>query len=62
MAEISNIFAKISFDTNFDLCDLSLILENAVYEPRRFDGLILRMFNPKASFVIFRTGKVLQQV
>jgi len=59
MAEISNIFAKITFDTNFDLCDHSLILENAVYEPCRFNGLIFRIFNPKDSFVIFRTGKVI---
>jgi len=59
MAEISNIFAKITFDTCFDLHNISLILENAVYQPRRFNGLIFRMLNPKTSFVIFRTGKVI---
>jgi transcription initiation factor TFIID TATA-box-binding protein len=59
MAQIVNIFAKITFKTTFDLVKLSDLLENSIYNPRQFSGLVLRFTNPKASFLIFRTGKVI---
>jgi len=58
MATIANIFAKIVFKTTFDLNKLVLVLENAVYNPAKFAGLVLKFTEPKSSFLIFRTGTI----
>jgi transcription initiation factor TFIID TATA-box-binding protein len=34
------------------------LLENSMYEPEQFPGLIYRMDNPKVVLLIFSSGKV----
>jgi len=59
MAQIVNIFAKVTFKIQFDLNTLVLHLDEAVYNERRFNGLVYKLKNPKASFVIFKSGNVI---
>ena len=42
----------------FDLNLIALALEGAEYEPEQFPGLIYRIREPKAAFLIFKSGKV----
>lgn len=43
---------------NFDLSTMSMTLENAEYEPEQFPGMVFRIKEPKAAFLIFQSGKV----
>jgi len=48
---------QIKFDA--DLFELSQILPNSVYEPEQFPALFYRTFNPRITFAIFSTGKIM---
>ena len=43
---------------DFDLHSIALALDGAEYEPEQFPGLIYRIKEPKAAFLIFKSGKV----
>ncbi|MHA1486917.1 MAG: TATA-box-binding protein [Promethearchaeota archaeon] len=55
---IQNIVASGDLHTFIDLNLAAIIMENAMYEPEVFPGLIYRMKEPKTVFLIFSTGKV----
>jgi transcription initiation factor TFIID TATA-box-binding protein len=55
---IQNIVASGDLHTFIDLNTAAIIMENAMYEPEVFPGLIYRMQDPKTVFLIFSTGKV----
>jgi transcription initiation factor TFIID TATA-box-binding protein len=55
---IQNIVASGNLHTFIDLNMAAIIMENAMYEPEVFPGLIYRMKDPKTVFLIFSTGKV----
>jgi len=55
---IQNIVATGDLHINIDLDKATIITENAMYEPEVFPGLIYRMPDPKAVFLIFSTGKI----
>lgn len=57
---INNIVATVRVDITerFDLVKLSRNLYNSEYFPERFPGLILRQKEPRATFLIFSTGKM----
>ena len=55
--KIVNLVASGSLNVQIDLNTGALVLENAMYEPEVFPGLIYRMQEPKAVFLIFFTGK-----
>ncbi len=55
---IQNIVASGDLHTFIDLNKAAIIMENAMYEPEVFPGLIYRMQEPKTVFLIFSTGKV----
>lgn len=59
MASLKNIFAKITFSISFDLDELNRILPNAEYNPKKFNGLVLKYIHPRTTFVFFRTGKII---
>jgi len=42
----------------FDLDTIALALEGGEYEPEQFPGLIYRIKEPKAAFLIFKSGKI----
>jgi len=55
---IQNIVASGDLHTFIDLNMAAIIMENVMYEPEVFPGLIYRMQDPKTVFLIFSTGKV----
>nr|MDO8112593.1 TATA-box-binding protein [Candidatus Sigynarchaeota archaeon] len=55
---IQNIVASGDLHTHVDLNEASVIMENAMYEPEVFPGLIYRMAEPKTVFLIFSTGRI----
>ena len=55
---VCNIVASGNLHINIDLNMASIIMDNAMYEPEVFPGLIYRMPEPKCVFLIFSTGKV----
>ena len=56
--EIQNVVASINLDTNLPLIELLDHLPKSEYEPEQFPALIWRLENRKASFLIFKTGKI----
>jgi transcription initiation factor TFIID TATA-box-binding protein len=56
--EIVNIVGTAKIGEVFDLHNLAMSLEGAEYEPEQFPGLIYRIKEPKAAFLIFKSGKV----
>ena len=55
---IVNIVGTSKIGEDFDLHSLALDLEGAEYEPEQFPGLVYRIKEPKAAFLIFKSGKV----
>ena len=58
MIDIVNVVATIDFGERIDLKKADHILENAMYEPEQFPGLIYRIQEPRVVFLIFASGKV----
>ncbi len=55
---IQNIVASGDLHTSIDLNEAAIVMENAMYEPEVFPGLIYRMQDPKTVFLIFSTGRI----
>ena len=53
-----NIVGTSKIGGDFDLNNLAMSLEGAEYEPEQFPGLIYRIKEPKAAFLIFKSGKI----
>lgn len=56
--KIVNMVGTSKIGEDFDLHTLAMSLEGAEYEPEQFPGLIYRVKEPKAAFLIFKSGKV----
>lgn len=56
--EIQNIVASANLKATVDLEKAAYRLENSMYEPEQFPGLIYRMDEPKVVLLIFSSGKV----
>jgi len=56
--EIQNIVASGDLHKNIDLNYAAVVMETAMYEPEVFPGLIYRMHEPRAVFLIFSTGRI----
>ena len=56
--QIVNIVGTSKIGEDFDLHSLAMSLEGAEYEPEQFPGLIYHIQEPKAAFLIFKSGKV----
>ena len=55
---IQNIVASGNLHMFIDLNMAAVVMEDAMYEPEVFPGVIYRMQDPKTVFLIFSTGKV----
>ena len=55
---IQNIVASGDLSTTVNLEKTAMILENSLYEPEQFPGLIHRMRDPKTVILIFGSGKI----
>jgi transcription initiation factor TFIID TATA-box-binding protein len=56
--EIQNIVAKADLGVKINLNKLASSLEIIEYDPESFPGLTLKLKDPKATFLIFGTGKI----
>ncbi len=55
---VENIVASGSIDLNLNLNVLALQLENTEYEPEQFPGLVYKLEQPPATFLLFSNGKL----
>jgi len=55
---VQNIVASGSINMMLNLNYLSLELENTEYEPEQFPGLVYKLENPTATFLLFSNGKL----
>ena len=55
---VQNIVASGSINLNLNLNLLTLTLENTEYEPEQFPGLVYKLTNPTATFLLFSNGKL----
>jgi len=58
VAEIKNMTATVNLDATIDLKTVALHARNAEYNPKRFSAVIMRIREPKATALIFSTGKM----
>lgn len=56
--QIQNIVASANLFVNVDLERAAEVLENNMYEPEQFPGLIYRMRKPRVVLLIFSSGKM----
>lgn len=55
---VQNIVASANLQRKVDLEEASDLLDNVMYEPEQFPGMIYRMRSPKAVLLIFTSGKI----
>jgi len=55
---VQNIVASGAIDLSLNLNTLSLELENTEYEPEQFPGLVYKLDEPNATFLLFSNGKL----
>ncbi len=55
---IQNIVASANLRAQVNLEKAALLLENVMYEPEQFPGLIYRMDDPKVVLLLFSSGKM----
>jgi transcription initiation factor TFIID TATA-box-binding protein len=55
---VQNIVASGSIDMQLNLNFLALQLENVEYEPEQFPGLVYKLIEPNATFLLFSNGKL----
>jgi transcription initiation factor TFIID TATA-box-binding protein len=55
---VQNVVASGDLHVPIDLNEATMVLDNAMYEPEVFPGLVFRMTEPKTVFLIFSTGKI----
>jgi len=56
--KIENVVSTVKLSQSFNLEDLKTKLENAEYNKSKFPGLVHRIKDPKAVFLLFNSGKV----
>ncbi|MHA1239965.1 MAG: TATA-box-binding protein, partial [Promethearchaeota archaeon] len=58
--KIENVVATVVMEITekIDLVKIARKFEDVEYNPERFPGLVMRITDPKATFLIFSTGKM----
>ncbi|RLE55264.1 MAG: TATA-box-binding protein [Thermoprotei archaeon] len=56
--KIQNVVASANLHAEVDIEKAALLLENCMYEPEQFPGLIYRMDEPRVVLLIFSSGKM----
>ena len=55
---VQNIVASGSIDLKLNLNFLAIEMENTEYEPEQFPGLVYKLIEPNATFLLFSNGKL----
>jgi len=56
--EVQNLVASSAIGANLNLNSLAMKLSNTEYEPEQFPGLVYKLMDAKATFLLFGNGKV----
>jgi transcription initiation factor TFIID TATA-box-binding protein len=56
--KIQNVVASGTISMDLNLNNLAMQLENTEYEPEQFPGLVYKLMEAKATFLLFSNGKV----
>lgn len=56
--KVQNVVASGNVDMDLNLNNLAMQLENTEYEPEQFPGLVYKLMEAKATFLLFSNGKV----
>ena len=56
--EVQNLVASSAIGGNLNLNTLAMKLSNTEYEPEQFPGLVYKLMDAKATFLLFGNGKV----
>jgi len=56
---LENIVASAKLNQELNLDMIAFTLENTEYEPEQFPGLVYRMDDPKVTFLLFGSGKII---
>ena len=59
LIRLENIVASAKLDRELNLDHIAFTLENTEYEPEQFPGLVYRMDDPKVTFLLFGSGKII---
>src|SRR3990172_6987358 len=57
--QLENIVASAKLGRELNLDVIAFALENTEYEPEQFPGLVYRMDDPKVTFLLFGSGKII---
>ncbi|MFQ6020848.1 MAG: TATA-box-binding protein [Candidatus Aenigmatarchaeota archaeon] len=57
--QLENIVASAKLDRELNLDIIAFNMENTEYEPEQFPGLVYRMDDPKVTFLLFGSGKII---
>ena len=57
--KLENIVASAKLPQELNLDMIAFSLENTEYEPEQFPGLVYRMDDPKVTFLLFGSGKII---
>ena len=56
---LENIVASAKLDRELNLNNIAFTLENTEYEPEQFPGLVYRIDDPRVTFLLFGSGKII---
>ena len=57
--QLENIVASARLNRELNLNNIAFSVENTEYEPEQFPGLVYRMDDPRVTFLLFGSGKVI---
>ena len=57
--KLENLVASAKLDQLLNLDMIAFALDNTEYEPEQFPGLVFRMADPKVTFLLFGSGKII---
>lgn len=57
--QLENIVASAKLEGELNLDMIAFTLENTEYEPEQFPGLVFRMDDPRVTFLLFGSGKII---
>jgi len=57
--QLENIVASARLDRELNLNNIAFTLENTEYEPEQFPGLVYRIDDPRVTFLLFGSGKII---
>ena len=57
--QLENIVASAKLERELNLNNIAFNLENTEYEPEQFPGLVYRIDDPRVTFLLFGSGKII---